>query len=214
MQILRLRLSNFRQHEATELTFDRGMIGIVGPNGSGKSTLLEAIAYALYGVPGTRGTKDTLRRRGAPARARFEVALEFSLGPHRYLITRTLTHAELSQDGQLLANSTGTVTARIIALLNMNREEFFNTYFTGQKELAVMASMGRTERAQFLSRVIGYERLRDAQDLLARGAVGAQGATGRNRTGSGRPRRHRRRTDRGCGGARRRAQGARRGARA
>ena len=166
MQIDRLRLINFRQHESTELRFDRGLIGIVGPNGSGKTTLLEAIAYALYGVPGTRGTRETLRRRGAPPRSRFEVTLEFTLGAHHYALTRTLTSAELKQDGQTIANSTGAVTERVNALLGMTRDEFFNTYFTGQKELAVMAAMGRTERAQFLSRVIGYDRLRDAQERL------------------------------------------------
>ncbi len=48
----------------------------------------------------------------------------------------------------------------------MTREEFFNTYFTGQKELSVMAAMGPSERGQFLSHVLGYERLRAAQDIL------------------------------------------------
>ena len=48
----------------------------------------------------------------------------------------------------------------------MSHDEFFNTYFTGQKELSVMAAMGPSERAQFLSRVLGYERLRTAQDLV------------------------------------------------
>ena len=166
MQLLRLRLTNFRQHELTDLRFDRGLTGIVGPNGAGKTTLLEAIAFALYGVQGTRGVKETLRRRNAPPRSRFEVLLEFELGSHRYALARTLTGAELKQDETVIANSTGAVTDRVIALLGMRRDEFFNTYFTGQKELAVMAAMGRTERAQFLSRVMGYDRLRDAQDRL------------------------------------------------
>jgi len=166
VQIERLRLINFRQHELTDLHLERGLIGIVGPNGAGKSTLLEAIAYALYGVPGTRGTKETLRRRSAPPRSRFEVTLEFTLGVHRYAVVRTLTAAELSQDGHRIATTTGAVTDRVTALLGMTRDEFFNTYFTGQKDLAVMAAMGRTERAQFLSRVIGYDRLRDAQERL------------------------------------------------
>jgi exonuclease SbcC len=48
----------------------------------------------------------------------------------------------------------------------MTREEFFNTYFTSQKQLAVMAAMGPSDRAQFLSRVLGYERIRTAQDRL------------------------------------------------
>ena len=50
----------------------------------------------------------------------------------------------------------------------MSRSEFFNTYFTGQKELNVMAAMGPSERAQFLSRVLGYEKLRTAQNARAR----------------------------------------------
>ncbi len=166
MQLLRLRLTNFRQHAATDIEFGPGLTGVVGPNGAGKTTLLEAIAYALYGVAGTRGTRDTLRRRGAPPRARFEVLLEFSLGAHRYELARTMSSATLAQDGNVIANSTGTVTDRVIALLGMTREEFFSTYFTGQKELAVMAAMPRPERAQFLSRVLGYDRLREAQDAL------------------------------------------------
>src|SRR5207245_784775 len=50
--------------------------------------------------------------------------------------------------------------------LGMTHDEFFNTYFTGQKELAVMAALGKTERAAFLSRVLGYERLREAQERV------------------------------------------------
>ncbi len=166
MQLLRLRLINFRQHELTDLELGPGLLGVVGPNGSGKSTLLEAIAWALYGTAAARGTRETIKRRGAPPRARVEVELEFSLGPHQYRLARTLTNAELAQDGQVIANSTGAVTERIVALLGMTREEFFNTYFTGQKDLAVMAAMTPAERARFLSRVLGYERLREAQERL------------------------------------------------
>jgi len=168
MQIRRLRLRNFRQHADTVLEFERGLTGIVGPNGAGKTTLLEAIAWAMYGQPAARGTKDSIRRRGAPPRSRVEVELEFQLGPHRYRILRSLGSAELFQDGDSapIANSLGTVTERITRLLGMTREEFFSTYFTGQKELAIMAQMTAPERAQFLSRVLGYERLRIAQQHL------------------------------------------------
>jgi exonuclease SbcC len=168
MQINRLRLSNFRQHEATDLELGAGLTGIIGPNGAGKTTILEAIAWAMYGMPAARGNRETIRRRGAPPRARVEVELEFSLGPHHYRVVRTLNGAELYQDGDPapIANSIGAVTDRVTRLLGMTRDEFFNTYFTGQKELAVMAAMSAPERAQFLSRVLGYERIRAAQDRL------------------------------------------------
>jgi len=168
MQINRLRLCNFRQHENTDLELGPGLTGIIGPNGAGKTTILEAIAWAMYGMPAARGNRETIRRRGAPPRARVEVELEFSLGPHQYRIVRTLHGAELYQDGDPapIANSIGAVTERVNRLLGMTRDEFFNTYFTGQKELAVMAAMSAPERAQFLSRVLGYERIRAAQDRL------------------------------------------------
>ncbi len=166
MQLQRIALTNFRQHEFTELLLGRELLAIVGPNGSGKSTLLEAIAWALYGAPAARGRKETLRRRRAEGRARMSVELDFSLGSHGYSITRTLTGAELRQDGVVIANSTVSVTDRVRALLGMTRDEFFATYFTGQKELAVMSAMQPVERGQFLLRVLGYERLREAQELL------------------------------------------------
>ena len=168
MQITRLRLCNFRQHENTLLELGPGLTGIIGPNGAGKTTLLEAVAWAMYGMPAARGTRESIRRRGAPPRSKCEVELDFVLGAHRYRVLRTLTGAELFQDGEPapIANSIQSVTDKVTRLLGMTREEFFNTYFTGQKELAVMAAMSAPERAQFLSRVLGYERIRTAQDRL------------------------------------------------
>ncbi len=168
MQIHRLRLLNFRQHAETVVDFQPGLTGIIGPNGAGKSTLLEAIAWAIYGTDAARGTKETIKRRGAPPRSRVEVELEFELGPHRYRVVRTLQQAQLFLDRETapIANSVIAVTDRLTRLLGMTRQEFFNTYFTGQKELAIMAQMSAPERAQFLSRVLGYEKLRQAQQRL------------------------------------------------
>lgn len=168
MLIRRMHLTNFRQHADTELVFERGLTGIVGPNGAGKTTLLEAIAWAIYGIDAARGKKDSIRRRGAPPRSRVEVELEFELGAHRYRVVRSLHAAELFLDGDAapIANSLAAVTEKLTRLIGMTREEFFNTYFTGQKELAIMAQMSAPERAQFLSRVLGYEKLRTAQQRL------------------------------------------------
>lgn len=168
MQIHRLHLTNFRQHADTVIEFGAGLTGIVGPNGAGKTTLLEAIAWVLYGMPAARGSRETIRRRGAPPRSKVEVEMEFSLGARHYRVLRSLGGAELYHDGDPapIANSIGAVTERVTRLLGMTRDEFFNTYFTGQKELAVMAAMSAPERAQFLSRVLGYDKIRVALDRL------------------------------------------------
>jgi len=168
MRLHRLRLANFRQHRETDLEFGPGLTAIIGPNGAGKSTLLEAIAWAIYGMDAARGTRDSIRWRRARARSEVRVELEFGLGAHEYRVVRTLYGAELYLDGapQPMTTSLAEVTARLVRVLGMTRDEFFNTYFTGQKELAVMAAMKPTERGQFLSRLLGYDKLRLAQERV------------------------------------------------
>ncbi len=166
MKLHRLRLANFRQHADTEIVFGDGITGIIGPNGSGKTSLLEAIAWAIYGNPAARGDKDSIRNLRAKARAPVRVELEFGLGSHAYRVDRGLNNAELYQDGVVVANSLKEVTGRLQRVLGMTHAEFFNTYFTGQKELAVLADATRPERAAFLSRVLRHEQLTLAQERI------------------------------------------------
>ncbi|MBX6332015.1 MAG: SMC family ATPase [Gemmatimonadaceae bacterium] len=168
MRLNSIVLTNFRQHADTRVEFGTGLTGIIGPNGSGKTTLLEAIAWAIYGNAAARGTRDSIRYHRAGPRSSVRVELDFTLGGHRYRVVRGLTNAELYLDGATtpIANSISSVSELLTRRLGMTREEFFNTYFTGQKELSVMAAMGPSERAQFLSHVLGYERLRAAQKIL------------------------------------------------
>ena len=167
MQLNRIVLQNFRQHADSRVEFGPGVTGIIGPNGAGKTTILEAIAWAIYGNPAARGTRDSIRFNRAGARSGVRVELDFDLGGHNYRVVRGLTNAELYLDGpnNKIADSITGVTDVLTRRLGMTREEFFNTYFTGQKEISVMAAMSPTERAQFLSRVLGYERLRAAQEI-------------------------------------------------
>src|SRR2546429_5253438 len=166
MRVHRMRLVNFRQYADSEIVVGPGITGIIGPNGSGKSTLLEAIAWAIYGNLAARGDKEGIRNLRAKPRSSVRVELEFGLGAHEYRVVRGLHGAELYQDGVVVANSLTEVTAKLERVLGMRHDEFFSTYFTGQKELAVMASLGKTERAAFLSRVLGYDRLRLAPERV------------------------------------------------
>lgn len=166
MKLLALRLTNFRQHVATEIEFGSGITGIIGPNGAGKTTILEGIAFALYAWG--RSTREQMLSLAATGRQQLKVELEFELGRHRYKVTRGRATAQLFVDGDQtpIADSPASVTERLQRLLGMSRDEFFRTYFTGQKELALMAAMVASERARFLSKVLGYEKLRLAQDII------------------------------------------------
>ena len=176
MKLHSLKLTNFRQHVATDIVFGQGITGIIGPNGAGKTTILEAIAFALYAWG--RSTREQMLSIAATGRQLMKVELEFELGKHRYRVVRTRTNAELFLDGDPspIANSPSSVSERLQRLLGMSREEFFRTYFTGQKELALMATMGASDRARFLSKVLGYEKLRLAQDMMVdkRKVLGAE----------------------------------------
>ncbi|NIR45655.1 MAG: SMC family ATPase [Gemmatimonadetes bacterium] len=168
MRLLRVTLENFRQHPDTQLELRSGLTGIIGPNGSGKTTILEAIAWAIYGTQAIRGTKDTLRFNRAPGRSLVRAELEFELRGERLRVVRSPKTAELyrSETPEPIAAGTTEVTRQLTRRLGMTRREFYNTYFTGQKQLQVLAGMGPTDRARFLSQVLGYERLRAAQDLV------------------------------------------------
>ncbi len=165
MKLRRLRLENFRQHADTTIEFRDGITGIIGANGSGKSTILEAIAWAIYGSAAARGTNDTIRFARAPGRSRVEAELTLGIGANEYRVVRSMNGAEVYLDGGAspVAAGIGGATEYMQSRLGMTREEFFNTYFTGQKELQFLAQMGPTQRGRFLSQVLGYERLRVAQ---------------------------------------------------
>jgi len=166
MILTRLRLRNFRQHADLDLPLGAGLTAVVGPNGRGKSTLFEAIAWALYGSAASRGTNDTLPRRGTP-KGDCSVELEFRLGELTYRVARTLGSAAVYvDDGPAVASGAADSARYLAARIGLSREEFLNTYFTGQKELEFLSKEGPTEKSRFLSRLLGYDRFRAAQERV------------------------------------------------
>jgi exonuclease SbcC len=166
VRLNQIALTNFRQHTSTKISFDLGLTGIIGPNGSGKTTILEAIAFALYGARALRLTKETVRFQRAGPRAHVEVELDFELAGHRYRVVRELNSAAVYLDGGETALAVGTepVNEFLLRRLGMSREEFHRTYFTGQRELGVMTALQPAQRAEFLARVLGHDRLQRAQE--------------------------------------------------
>jgi ABC-type hemin transport system ATPase subunit len=60
MQINRVRLVNFRQHENTDIELGPGLTGIVGPNGAGKTTIgRRSGAAALRPEPGWKSKSSS-----------------------------------------------------------------------------------------------------------------------------------------------------------
>jgi exonuclease SbcC len=169
MYLISVRLQNFRQHKDTYIQFNQGLTGILGQNGAGKSTVLEGIAWAFYGNKDgvLRGKKDSLIWRYAPGRSKVIVDLEFRFENSNYRIQRSqgnISTAQLWQNDNLIANSVKAVEEKLTQLLRMEHKEFFNSYFTGQKELQFLSSIeGGANKERFIARMLGYERIEEAQ---------------------------------------------------
>src|SRR5205085_2629886 len=89
MQVCRLRLVGFKSFvDATELTLEPGLTGIVGPNGCGKSNLVEALRWVMGEASARRlrgGEMDDVIFAGSasrPARNLAEVTLVIDNGDH------------------------------------------------------------------------------------------------------------------------------------
>ena len=165
-----LRLSNFRRHADTEITFDdpSQIILIAGNNGVGKSTIIEAITYSLYGE-GRHGKAniDRLIRRGAELEG-MEVEVEFKLADVVYRIKRRrdngMSSAVLYGNDVALVEGSREVSSEITALLGMDARGFRLAVVAQQKELDGLASMRPAERAQMLSRLLRLDAITQARN--------------------------------------------------
>lgn len=168
MRLISLELENFRQHKETQISFLDGITVITGTNGSGKSTILEAISWSIYGTEAVRGNKDSIIWNKAPAKSKVRVGLAFALENETYKVIRWLDKAEIYLNDQIvpIVTSQQEVTKYLIDKLGMTRDEFFNTYFTGQKELNFLGNQRPMERRKFISKVLGYEKIRESQEKI------------------------------------------------
>ena len=166
MKLIFLALENFRQHKDSRIEFNDGITIITGANGSGKSTILEAISWAIYGTEAARGNKDSIKWNKAPARSKVRVELIFALDNEIFRVVRELNKAEvfLGENQSPLAISQDEVTKYLTEKLGMSRIEFFNTYFTGQKELNFLGNQKTIDKKRFISKVLNYELIKEAQD--------------------------------------------------
>ncbi len=169
MKIRRLRMINYRRHVDTEIELPDGVTAIVGRNGSGKSSILEAIAFALYGTQATRTNKDLLRHDRAAKGDELRVELDLDVAGQALQVVRSLRganqtgQATLVADGQTIvpaqAGSMEAVTSEITQRIGLDRETFFSSVFTPQKDLARLAARSRTERKKLILGMLGIDAL-------------------------------------------------------
>ena len=99
MQVVSLRLVDFRSYAEAEVAFSSGLTAVVGANGEGKTNLLEAIGF-VAGLGSLRGAPDSaLVRRGCAMGA---VHCEARLENAREVVLDAEIHAD--RPNRLFAN--------------------------------------------------------------------------------------------------------------
>ncbi|MFN8301188.1 MAG: SMC family ATPase [Saprospiraceae bacterium] len=169
MIINTLHLENFKQYGLLDLEFREGLVGVVGRNGAGKSTLFEAIMYCLFG----QGIeKEMVRSAFADPKATVQLSLSFTLGLERYLVKREFrgkiltAGAELYKNDELIAKGVTPVNEEVAKLLNMERDGFRRSVFSGQKELAELSDATGSERQRMVRKMLGLDNLDDIKKRI------------------------------------------------
>lgn len=163
MQLIRLRLENFRQHQDTVIEFRDGMTAIVGANGTGKSTILEGITYALYGTQ--RETREHIRFYWGDKK-KYLAQLSFDLDGKSYLVERSNTDAKLTDasGANLLATGLTDVRRACEKLLGLTYDQFINSFCAEQKNLSFLNFRNSAARQDEVARMLGFDRLKLAEE--------------------------------------------------
>ncbi|MCC6447997.1 MAG: SMC family ATPase [Chitinophagaceae bacterium] len=165
-----LILRNYKQYKNLELIFKEGLVGIIGKNGAGKSTIFDAILYCLFGKDEDK--KELVRSTYSDAKSTVELVLEFELELQTYIIMRSYkgkalsTSAELYKGDELIAKDTRPVNEQVCKLLNMERDAFKRSVFSGQKELGELSEATGEARKKMIRKMVGLEKLDEIQTTI------------------------------------------------
>lgn len=175
MKPTKLILSAFGPY-AGEITLDMTKLGtsglylITGDTGAGKTTIFDAITFALYGEPsGDTRQADMFRSKYADADTPTFVEMEFIYKGDTYLVRRnpeylrpakrgdklTKEKAEATltlPDGELVTKSKE-VTAKIVEILGVNREQFSQIAMIAQGDFLKLLLASTKERSEIFREI-------------------------------------------------------------
>ena len=167
MIFTKLKLNNFKSHENTVISFNKGISVIVGENGAGKSTILEAISFALF-KQHTGKKIDDLVRNNAQS---MSVELEFTSNNREYKIVRekksnlkSSIYKKTSSEGGYAHVCTGDkeVASEIRQILDIDSDLFLNAIYIRQGEIAELVDKTPAEKKLLIGKLLGLDSLEKA----------------------------------------------------
>lgn len=165
----RIKLTFFRKHTNTELSFSQGLVVIRGANEDGKSTLLEGISYALGGAKFLRESLEdvvTYYKEGGVITHREPVSalkteLDITLDGVDYFVKRSKSGAEVNYDGGRVTGQTE-VTNFLFAKMGVDPSAACRLQFASQKDIRGALEAGPKATMDLIERLAEFDQF----DLL------------------------------------------------
>lgn len=187
----------FRERQSVDFeAFERdGIFLIAGRTGAGKSSILDGVCFALYGsVPRYESGDKRLRSDHCDPEDPTEVRLEFTVGDHRWRVTRAPeyqrpsrrggglttepTRAELEElvDGKWVgrAGKPRDVGLLLDEVLGLNAQQFQQVILLAQNRFSRFLLASGTERQSLLRALFGTRRYEEYARELADRSKAAQ----------------------------------------
>ena len=160
----KLKLNNFKSHENTVISFDKGITVIVGENGAGKSTILEAISFALFKQHTGKKIDDLVRNNAQT----MSVELEFVSNNREYKIVRekksslkSSLYKKTSPESGYAHVCTGDkeVSSQVHEILDIDSDLFLNAIYIRQGEIAALVDKTPAEKKELINKLLGLDSL-------------------------------------------------------
>ena len=164
MIFTKLKLINFKSHERTIISFDKGISVIVGENGAGKSTILEGISFALFKQHTAKKIDDLVRNNAES----MSVELEFTSNNREYKIVRekksnlkSSIYKKTSPESGYAKICSGDkeVASEIRQILDIDSDLFLNAIYIRQGEIAELVDKTPAEKKQLIGKLLGLDSL-------------------------------------------------------
>ena len=172
--ITKIRLSNWKTHEQSELEFARGTNVLIGVMGAGKSAVLDGISFALFGTFPAHNSKklslDNCITNKPEQRGNAIVKVFFTVNEKDYSVVREVTlgkgttRSELREGDRLIEGpQTKRVTEEVVRVLGMDYDLFSRAVYSEQNQMDYFLQIRAGERKKKIDELLRIDRFEKAR---------------------------------------------------